>query len=397
MPLPGVVFLAVFATPSPLAAQSELDTAVVHSIYGGEPQLALLSGVASLVKGAFDAAEAERIHKEVGELSSQRSDRSPRQMEKAYAYSVRVGHRPIILEIRFLSTQSYRFDVMFKAPDAALMKAIRARIQKAQIDPLTPLDRARLSVHEERPLGMQPRLILAMETGRYPCLGYYMDYDMRQEGSTIYLNLHGVGAPFVLCPQMVGPAEMSRELTLGPGKYALVVAYRRTSDRLLLDVSDSATVLTSIESSLVEADERVWWRYPRSTFAFRCVNVEVARAICADVEWWLARQEGISQIVFPASGVNPYRPSPENRPEEGTTYFRYAGDFFFERLRPCFKAIDDQIREAVGVALTLENWKGEEIAAVSTRAYHERHIERPERVTENPACRPPPPREWKDQ
>jgi hypothetical protein len=138
------------------------------------------------------------------------------------------------------------------------MKAIRAHLAELAIDSLIPIDRTRLTLGEERAPGMPPRLVLALQTvEQFGCLGHYIDHDMRLGGvDSIYLNLHGVAAPAGPCPAAIGPATMSRELSLRPGKYKLLVTYRRRADRLIVDLSDSATAITGLDSALVEADER---------------------------------------------------------------------------------------------------------------------------------------------
>jgi hypothetical protein len=140
---------------------------------------------------------------------------------------------------------------------------------------------------------------------QFGCLGYHIDHELRRERDTIQLNLHGVAPPQEVCAAAMGPARMARELKVENRRYILLVTYRKTRDRLVLDISDSGTVVTGRDSSLVEADERPRWRYPRNSFAFRCSNVEVARAICSDIERWLVRQPGISPFSIPPGWINP--------------------------------------------------------------------------------------------
>jgi hypothetical protein len=122
----------------------------------------------------------------------------------------------------------------------------------------------------------------------------------------------------------------------------------------------------------------------------------VALPICDDVERWLVERGGISRLNFPAGGVNPYVSDPEGRREERTTFFRYADESLFERLRPCFRAIEKEIRQASGVFLTLENWKGESITARSTGSYDPRNGRVTDRIPQILACWPPSPRDLMD-
>lgn len=187
---------------------------------------------------------------------------------------------------------------------------------------------------------------------------------------------------------------MSRELSLQAGKYTLVVTYGDRDDRLMLDIADTLTAVTGLDSSLVEADERPRWRYPRNSFAFFCVNADRgAGPLCADAEGWLARQPGISRLSFGPGAINPYTPDPASRPGDGAWFFRYDREVSFERLRLCFGAIQSAIQEAVGVGLAVTDWRGVGISANSRRANHERHIEVPQRISDIPACRTP---SWSD-
>jgi len=74
--------------------------------------------------------------------------------------------------------------------------------------------------------------------------------------------------------------------------------------------------------------------------------------------------------------------------------FRYAGDQTFERLRLCFGAIENQIRDVTGLLLFLEDWHGTRIVAVSRGATEGRLVQLPKRVTATNACRTP---RWVDQ
>ena len=203
------------------------------------------------------------------------------------------------------------------------------------------------------------------------------------------LNLHGVSSPAGPCPAAVGPARMVRKLDASTKKATLLVKYRDQTNRLVLDISDTSTLVTGLDSSLVEADERPRRRYPRNSFAFHCSNIQVARAICDDVERWLAQEPGVSRIPVPSGWINPYDPDPASFPDRSTSVFRYDGDKTFARLRLCLGAIDNQLRGTTGVQLMLEDWRGAVISAGSRTASNDRPTDLPSRVTRTPACRTP--------
>jgi hypothetical protein len=258
--------------------------------------------------------------------------------------------------------------------------------RRSPADTLYPIDQLRLSLAESRPYnspGELPRLVLAVWTAKmFGCSQYRISHDLRLVGDTLRLQLHGVMRPeYDLC-EAWEPATMSRELDLANGRYTLLVSYRKARDRLMLDISDTMTMVTGLDSSLVEADERPRWRYRRNSFVLQC-NDQGA-GFCDDVSQWLVKQSGISRDSFPPGGINPFRP--QDYSDQGRVFYRYDQIGSFLRLRSCFSSIQAQIVEAVGVAASLETWRGERMDAVSNRALHERHIEPPARVTDTPAC-----------
>ncbi|HEY8197582.1 MAG TPA: hypothetical protein VIG04_11410 [Gemmatimonadales bacterium] len=377
-------------TPMPLASQSEPDTVLVHAVYAGKPLLKLMKGLASVAKGAFVPDYAEAIQKQAWERSCCLSETPDLPMAMAYAYQVQGrSQRTAILAIFLLSTQSHVFDVRIQVADDGLMKAIRAHLAELGIDSLTPIDRTRLTFGEGGVAGSPARLVLRT-VRRFSCSGYHLDHDMQRAGfDTLLLNLHGVAAPHEACPGPAGPATMSRELPTEPARKILLVSYGGRSDRLILEVSDSATTVKALDSSLVQADERPRWRYPPNGFVLRCGDLEQARTLCSDAQAWVAQQPGISRISFSQGAKNPPSPKPAIAPDAGIGFYSYDQVVYFERLRPCFGAIDKAIREAVGVFLTLEDWRGTRITANSQRASHERHIEVPSRMSNLPACPTP--------
>lgn len=381
------------AAPRSLASQSEPDSIVVHSISAAEPLRSLLTGVSRQVKGAFGPDEAERVHREIwGLAGATRHGDQRQQIVRSYSYLARDKdeREQALLGIRLLSTQPYLFDVRLRATPR-IMKAIRAVVAKMEVDPLEPIDRVRLVLNEEK-AAYQPRLVLSVETVRhFGCPSPHIDHELRQEADTLRLDLHGVRAGQGICPGLSGPATISRQLGLGNREYMVYVTYGDRTDRLFFDITDSMTVVTGRDSTLVEADERPRLRYRRNSFAFRCANMPRALGLCNEVDFWLAQQRGISRYDFPEGGINPYRPDPAGRPDEGIRFFQYDTPTSFEYLRICFEALNRAVPSAEGVTLTLEDWLGNSITATARPEIPGRYSHRDVagQVAGLPACHTP--------
>jgi len=257
-----------------------------------------------------------------------------------------------------------------------------------QVASLDSIGRVRIVVSERVVgLGRAPALVLAMETLRqYSCLGFGIEHSFQQQDDTLRLKLLGVRGPEGLCPAALGPAMLSQELHLKAGHYALLIAYRPTTDEFTLALTDSSTALTAIHSTFVEGDTRVHWRFPPRSFALSCENVEVALPVCDDVEDWLVRQSEIVHRPFAPTGLNPYWPDPTRSADRRVNVFSYSDDRVLEVVRRCFAQVAERIREAVGVALTITTWTGDQITAWSGRSYDQPHITVPENVTAGPEC-----------
>jgi hypothetical protein len=384
--LAGLLCLALGSLPT-LAAEAQPDTVVVHSISAGKQLGDLLRGIASVAKGAFTLEAAEGIQREIWKASAGTEVSYRSQIVKSYAFLVlpREDHQAV-LTFSMLSTRNYLVDLTIVSTPL-VMGLIRSSLRPLDIDSLVPFDRGWLTLTEERTPEAEPRPLLTLKTRReFRCLGYYIDHDLSQGRDTITLNLHGVSPPTGPCPAMVGPAQLGRKLDTSNTKVILLVRYRDKTDRLVLNISDTGTVVLGLDSSLVEADERPRWRYPRKSFAFHCSNIHVARAICDDVEHWLAQEPGISPISLPTGWINPYDPDPASFPDRSTSLFRYDSEKAFERLRLCLGAIGNQLRGTKGVDLMLEDSRGAYISAGSRWG---NPAELPTRVTRTPACRTP--------
>lgn len=260
-------------------------------------------------------------------------------------------------------------------------------VLSAQATSRDSIGRVRLVVSEQiRSRGRSPVLILEMSTLRqYSCLGYRIEHSLKQRGKALHVELLRVAGPGGLCQQAMGPAILARQLDLVPGRYTLHISDGSKADRFTLDLTDSSTAVVTESASYVEPDTRLRWRFPRRSFALTCGVVPVALPVCEDVQRWLKRQTGISEVVFPPGGLNPYQADLNGVPTHTLNVFSYTRDRPFDAIRRCFAEIEERIRETVAVYLTLM-WNDDHLVIRSRKAYHERHVEVPERVTSGPAC-----------
>lgn len=274
----------------------------------------------------------------------------------------------------------------------ALCSALSAigpqHVLAAQSDSLLPIEQVRVTVSETvRAPGRAPTLVLTIETvRRYSCLGFDIRNSLTQRNDTLRLHLVGIVPPFEACPDVVGPAVMGRDLRLPIGRHTLLIDYRSRADTLTLAITDSSTLLTGVRTSFVEPDQRLRSRFPRSSFALFCDSTDHAHSICDDVQRWLSRQAGITQLQFPLAGLNPYRPDASNAPDQRMALFRYANDAVLGRVRRCFREIKNQIRDTAQIALAIRTWTGEQITAASGRVSHEPHVQVSQDVTSGPVC-----------
>jgi hypothetical protein len=254
-----------------------------------------------------------------------------------------------------------------------------------------PVGKVRLVVRDPRP---EPRrttrpLILSLETEKqYGCLGYGIWDRFERRDRALRVVLLGIqGAPPV-CATAMGPAISSLPMDLEAGRYLLVVEAQseRRADSLWLDVSDSSVKLTAQRLSFITSDERLWWRYPQRVVALTCEGDEVrTRPVCDDFRRWVATRTGITVHAFGLGGVNPFWPD-TLKPDRRFYTFRVDDERVLAEIFDCLAEVNLAIKDAVGVGLGIETWKGDRHSIFSSRSFHEKHIEIPQRVTAGPIC-----------
>lgn len=226
-------------------------------------------------------------------------------------------------------------------------------------------------------LGTPPGLRLSMGTAReYSCVGFRIEGDLSVGGESLDLELFGISPGGTICLPMTDPARLGANLPVGTGRHEFRIRYHGRTDLHELVVTDSTFRLVPRSATFTRADTSLGLRVPRHTFALNCGRLENAPGLCEDVTTWIASRSGIESFEFPGDGVIAYERGP------GTfRYFRYAREEALDEVLRCLPRIEDQIREAVGVTLTIETWDGRRFVASSRRSNHEPHIEAPRTVT----------------
>ncbi|HKV70764.1 MAG TPA: hypothetical protein VJN62_05915 [Gemmatimonadales bacterium] len=235
-------------------------------------------------------------------------------------------------------------------------------------DTLMTLGPVRVVVKEETWESPGPPALYfeATTVANYGCLGFGIADTLERSGNTVHWTAYGVAPPSGFCPDAIGPARRTRRLALAPGIYAFRMSYRRRSATLSLRVTDSSVALTARDTTFFVPDQRLWWRFPPSSFALQCENMEYAASACAEFRAWLGRQPGISPYAFAAGGISPYAPEPERTPDRSVALFRYRADSDMIRVRQCLGEVRGRIRRMTGVYLNVRVWTGNDLDAPSS-------------------------------
>jgi hypothetical protein len=232
-----------------------------------------------------------------------------------------------------------------------------------------------------------PELILTLATVKeLPCRNIPIDASLKQKGNKIDIEVRGIGETGH-CIDAVGPATYSQRLDIPSGVYKLTIKDRGRWAAYKLTLSESSVVLTGSGNALVLPDRRIKWRVPPNSLVLGCGKGRSSREeimpLCWDVIDWIEQLPTMQQFGFPSGGVNPYYKGPDT---SAFSYFKYQDASVLSSIPTCLVAIEDQVREAVGVSVTVQVWDGSVWYAMSRRAYHERHIQVPRRVTNVAAC-----------
>jgi len=141
--LAGLLCLAL-GSPRTLAAEAQPDTVVVHSIYAGKQLGDLLSGIASVAKGAFTLEAAAGIQREIWKASAGTEASYRSQIVKSYSFLVlpREDHQAV-LTFYMLSTRNYLVDLTIVSTPL-VMGLIRSSLRPLNIDSLVPFEGAGL-------------------------------------------------------------------------------------------------------------------------------------------------------------------------------------------------------------------------------------------------------------
>src|SRR6185436_4305100 len=92
------------------------------------------------------------------------------------------------------------------------------------------------------------------------------------------------------------------------GRLQITIQAADGTDGLELAASSDSIRLRSLSQKVVDADERVRWRFPPGGFAFECGSTALAGTLCETLSKWIQRQPETYHAYFRPYGLNPFFP-----------------------------------------------------------------------------------------
>jgi hypothetical protein len=216
---------------------------------------------------------------------------------------------------------------------------------------------------ERRP-GAQPVPYLKTETEDLFACGATLWQEARLTGHELRVRIDGADAGGV--PSGCAPAWGASALTLAPGTYDLVFAYRQWTDRYTLTVTRDRIQVGPGDGHFTHAQIPLIWRLPRNSFAVYCHTQrpeELGRR-CGELADELGRLDGIARISFPPGGADPFDPQGaySERQPLAAYYYRFDGGRTLHRARNVLDRIArrGQDRGETRMWMHLRPWTGDD-------------------------------------
>jgi hypothetical protein len=213
--------------------------------------------------------------------------------------------------------------------------------------------------------GVEPSLGLGQETEKiYGCCNYSIAASLHRFGGRLNISIEGIEM-YDVCLTALGPATRLDLLELEEGVYDLEFMDGPNRCHYILTVTENAFLVADppgvAPPGFVKPKFRVWWRYPRNSFAVLCGTMEDSAWVNEDFLQKLRAAVGLEEITFPADGELGYPRAPEGHwVDHPARYFAYAAESDFAAAGEVLEAyVRDVIGRMPGVGIWLINWKNQ--------------------------------------
>jgi hypothetical protein len=215
----------------------------------------------------------------------------------------------------------------------------------------------------ESPQGREPAdpvVTLNIATERSQSCLLALHGDLATTDTSVTVSWIGIPRSQEVCAQMVGPATGSVSLGLRPGKYALRLGSRDTTDTYQLTVATKAIEVRG-DGRVTRPTYRTFWRYPARSLAIYCGSVSSRPEMCPRLYAWLARRDSLTEFEFPSGGQLPF-PGPITmyQVNAGPRFYRLAAGTTLDAL---VREIDEWQRgggwTGSGNGVIVRSWLGE--------------------------------------
>jgi hypothetical protein len=205
----------------------------------------------------------------------------------------------------------------------------------------------------------EPVLTLLMETEKvYGCCNYRIQDDLSLAGHEIRVDLQGIVVP-EMCLTACGPATSYEPLALADGSYTLRFTKSLFMSNRSLTLTPEKIEVGAAISDFVAPQARVFWRYPKNSFAYLCGTMTDTAWIYDDFLAQLRAAVPLEEITFPEYGETGYPRATQSYWNNGPArYFIYENESDFDRAGELLRVYAQQvISQHSGVGIWLLNWK----------------------------------------
>jgi len=150
---------------------------------------------------------------------------------------------------------------------------------------------------------------------------------------------------------------------LPSGRYVLLIQGGRVSDQLQLVITDSSSNLVTKRATFVEADERFWCDTRLTVLPCSARTALVPQILMRGRAPMVGSTAGHRRAVLPTERRQSVSARFSLSGDQMLSVFRYKDAGALDMVRRCFSEIEAEIRETVGVVLTIRTWTGDQYAS----------------------------------